>query len=122
MLIAMSYDDFDVIVYRVLRYIYSCMKEGVQPSLEKAQELSKCNDVYWSHVVRSMVDSGYVQGVKFHEYLDQPPVPFARNTLGISQKGAQYLQENSKMHEVAQFLGSAFEKLLEVAIKSTMSL
>lgn len=118
----MSYDDFDVIVYKVLKYVYACMKQGVQPSLEKAQEIAKCNDVYWSHVVRSMVDSGYIQGVRFQQYLDQPPVPFARNTLGISQQGARYLEENSKMHEVSQFLGSAFEKVLEAAIKSTMSL
>ena len=34
----MSYDDFDVIVYKVLQYVYSCLKQGVQPSLGKAQE------------------------------------------------------------------------------------
>lgn len=33
----MSYDDFDVIVYKVLKYIYACMKQGVQPSIEKVQ-------------------------------------------------------------------------------------
>ena len=33
---------FDVIAYKVLKYIYTCMKQGVQSSIEQAQEIAFC--------------------------------------------------------------------------------
>jgi hypothetical protein len=116
----MSYDDYDVIVYKVLKYIYQCLKAGVYPSLDKAQELTRCNDVYWLHVIQSMLNDGYIQGVKIPEYLGNDAKPIAEpKALGLSQKGAQYLTNNSKMAEVKSFLGKAFEGVIEVAIKAT---
>ena len=104
----MSYDDFDVIVYKVLEYIYSCLRKGVYPNLDKAQEIARCNDVYWKSVIRSMCDDGYLIGVTFREYRDMGLTPVASpKELGISQEGARYLKENSKMAEVKGALGAA---------------
>lgn len=119
----MAFDDFDVIVYKVLSYIYACLRKGVYPNLDKAQEIARCNDVYWKSVIRSMCDDGYLIGICFKEYLDKGLTPMASpKELGISQKGARYLKENSKMAEVKKHLGAAFEKMLEAAIAATACL
>lgn len=119
----MSYDDYDVIVYKVLKYIYQCLKAGVYPSLDKAQEITRCNDVYWLQVIQSMVNDGYLQGVKIPDYLGNDAKPIANpRSLGLTQKGAQYLDNNSTMAEVKTFLGKAFDKIIDIAIKATMAI
>ena len=37
----MAFDDYEVVVYKILVYLYECIKAGVPPSPEKAKEL--CN-------------------------------------------------------------------------------
>lgn len=119
----MAFDDFDVIVCKVLSYIYACLRKGVYPNLDKAQEIAQCNDVYWKSVIRSMHDDGYLLGVTFREYLDKGMTPTANpKELGITQKGARYIEENSKMAEAKRFLGTAFEKTLEIAIAASRCL
>ena len=34
----MAADDFDVVVFKVLSYLYQCIKAGVEPNPDKAQE------------------------------------------------------------------------------------
>lgn len=52
----MAADDFDVVVFKVLSYLYQCIKDGVEPSPDKAQEFAKINPVYWRTVVSDLVD------------------------------------------------------------------
>lgn len=118
----MSFDDFDVIVYKVLEYIYACLKEGVQPSLAKAQEIAKCNDIYWTHVIQSMKNDELIQGVIIKSYLDAGNSTLIEDNLGITQKGASYLRDNSNMQKVKSFLGKAFIPILEAAVLATKAL
>ena len=118
----MSADDFDVIVYKALSYVYACIKAGAIPSVDKAQEVAGCNDVYWASAVRSMLADGYIMGASVDcEYTGAMAVT-AGPGFGITQKGAQYLRDNSKMREAARFLGKAFEKVLDVAVKATLAM
>ncbi len=34
----MSFDDFEIVAYKILAYLYACLKEGVSPSVNKAHE------------------------------------------------------------------------------------
>ena len=43
----MAADDFDVVVFKVLSYLYQCIKEGVEPNPDKAQEFAK---MFWRSV------------------------------------------------------------------------
>ncbi len=96
----MSNDDFDVIVYKVLAYILACAKDNVVPSITKAQELAQCNDVYWSMVIRSMLADGCITGASVDSYVDGSVDVSAGTELSITQKGAAYLKDNSRMKEV----------------------
>lgn len=63
----MSKDDYFVLVYKLLRYLYRCLKEGT-------------------------------------------PVQFKETTgLAITPKGIAYLEENSTMKRVQEFLGPTGE-------------
>ena len=39
--IPMSRDDFEVVAYKILVYLYACLKAGAEPSVAKAQEVAK---------------------------------------------------------------------------------
>lgn len=118
----MAYDDFDVIVYKTLAYILRCAKDGVRPNIGKAQEVSKANDVYWAMVVRSMLDDGFIIGARAYTDITGVDRVEADRSFGITQKGARFLKENSKMNEVGRFLGGAFETVLAVAVAASQAL
>lgn len=117
----MSHDDFDVIVYKVLAYIMACAKENVSPSLPKAKEIAGVGDTYWQMVISSMLDEGLIRGVTIDHHYSGVDIS-ATPDFGITLKGAQYLRDNSKMKEAANFLGKAFVDLLKVAIEATRAL
>ena len=41
----MAADDFDAVVFKVLSYLYQCIKDGVEPNPDKEQEFA-----FWSSV------------------------------------------------------------------------
>lgn len=100
----MPKDDYFAIVYKILEYLYSCMRSGETIDIEKISWDSKAIDInksYWEDVIRSMNEEGYIRGVILINALGQvrPAVRFG--DLGITQKGIEYLQDNSKMKKAA---------------------
>lgn len=110
----MAKDDYFVIVYKVLSFLYQCLKSGVQPSYAAAKELAGCNDVYWDTLFNNLIDDGYIKADVVatwnNKYVDK---------ISITTQGVAYLENNSAMHAVKDFLGKAFEAVLEAAIKAT---
>ena len=117
----MSSDDFDVIVYKVLAYSMKCVKQGVEPSTDIAQDIAKCNDVYWYQVIASMLSDELIADVYIPEYIDRKVKTVPAQSFRITQKGAMYLRDNSKMSEVKAFLGKAFEIVLDTTINSMIA-
>lgn len=111
----MSKDDYFVIVFKVLSYLYKCVKEGVKPSAEKARELANCNDVYWEMIFRNLIDDGYIKADVMSVWSGKQLV----QNLCITTKGVEFLENNSTMHSVKDFLGTAFETVVYAAIKAT---
>lgn len=113
----MSKDDFHIIMYKILAYYYSSIKQGVIPSRDKAMELAGCNEVYFDVVFASLVDDGYLAGnvVRYFGTTEY-------KQMRITSSGVTYLETNSKMAEVKSFLGAAFEKVLTVAISATAAI
>lgn len=118
----MANDDFDVIVYKALAYIMACAKADVAPRIEKAKDVAGCGNVYWAMVIRSMLADGLILGASVDSYMDGTTDVSAGVDFGITQRGARYLRENSKMAEVARFLGAAFQSVLQVAVEATKAL
>jgi hypothetical protein len=116
----MSRDDFHVVLYKVLTYLYECLKAGVIPRLEKAQELADVNLGYWNSVVEIMLENDYVTGIQRTRYKSAPPDE--QLWLGnprITEKGITYLAENSLMAKAKDFLGDVWPTILQTAVTVT---
>lgn len=103
----MSKDDYHVLAYKILAYLYECLKQGEHPSVEYLSCDTKAFPVgesYWNYVLVHLLDEGYVEGIF--------TVPIFRSERGvkgmekiqITPKGIEYLQDNSKMKRVREFL------------------
>lgn len=114
----MSADDFDVIAYKLLSYLYECLKEGVPPNGEKAREVAGCNPVYFSAAIDSLKAEGYIIGTIVKEWSGE----IVLFEVNLTQSGARYLSENSNMANVKKWLGNAFVPMLQAAIEATRAL
>lgn len=111
----MAHDDFDVIAYKVLQYVYRCMKEGKQVDLDKTWEMAGCPpEDYWKAVLASLQADGFLR-------VNDPRYDILGNVItpgscAITLSGATYVRDNSEMARVRTFLGKAFDKTLDAAI------
>lgn len=117
----MAPDDFSVISYKILDYSYECLKKGVEPSWAKAQELAKCNDVYFEAVVRSLMDSGLIAESRPFKDMNGDVVGWS-DGLRVTLQGTEFLNENSAMGKARRFLGAAWKAVLAGAVGATMAL
>ena len=105
----MAKNDYFVIVYRILTYLYACFMSGEQPDLDMfGPDALGINNGYWANVMESIADEGYVKGVALAARFGAAPGIRLTN-LKITQKGIEYLQENFKMQKAADFLKTVKE-------------
>lgn len=111
----MAHDDFDVIAYKVLAYVYGCMKEGKSVDIDKAWELAGCPpEDYWKAILSSLQSGGYIR-------INDPRYDILGNVItpgscAITLDGAIYVRDNSAMKKAKKFAGEAFGKSLAAAI------
>ena len=111
----MAHDDFDVIAYKFMAYVYGCMKAGKEVDIDKSWELCGCPpEDYWKAILSSLQDSGYVK-VNDARY-DILGEVITSGKCAITLDGAVYVRDSSKMRKAAKFAGRAFEKALSAAI------
>lgn len=68
----MAKDDYYVIVYQILSYLYQCLKKGatVDVSMLSSESLFGINKKYRVYIIRHMVEDDIVEGVvekKIHQ-------------------------------------------------------
>ena len=61
----MASDDFEVVAFKILSYLYRCMKVGKKVDIAALRQLVGCNEAYFGAVVRSLQSKGYVEGFAF---------------------------------------------------------
>ena len=104
----MAKDDYHVIVYQILAYLYQRLKKG--ESVEEAMllhdsPLFKINKRYWAYIIYHMSLSGLIEGVAFIN-LDGLETPYAARVQDarITPAGIEYLCDNSFMEKAKAFL------------------
>lgn len=107
----MAKDDMHVVIYKVLTYLYQCLKEGVTSNVQQAQKLCDVNPIYWNAVVDDCIDKGYIK------VLTKSPYVSAYNELRITSDGVEYLDNSKPMNKVKQVIGEAFEVVLKSAVE-----
>lgn len=104
-------DDFSVVAYKILKYCNECLKNDTLPVVETAREISKVNDTYFRAVIDDLADKSLIKQSIL--YADNKPY---YESIRLTMEGAEYLNENSKMRHIAEYLGNSFASLLKKTI------
>ena len=110
----MAQDDYFVIVYKILEYLYQCMKSGKRPMAEDIApngQMFCIPETYWSQIMEELIDQGYVKGIVKVPGLHVTGVKI-NPEAAITMKGVEFLQSNSKVEEAKHAAGNAFQQLL----------
>lgn len=119
----MAKDDMMLIVYKVLRYLYGCNKEGKITTFEdmfNASSLSGMPQSYVAQILKEMVDNGFISGCNFTETKSGTVIMLSDNAT-VTMRGVEYLDDNSKMRKAAEVTGKAFEIMLSGIISAAVS-
>lgn len=105
----MAQDDMFVVMYKILAYLYDCMKRGVEP---KASMLAHDGDMlnieqsYWARIMKELYDHGYIDGVTIVGTWG-PDIVVRLTGPVVTMEGVEFLQENSRMQKALRFLKDA---------------
>ncbi len=106
----MAKDDYDVIVFKILTYLYSCIKRKITFNIKVFEAvLSKNNipDEYLADILQMMTEEKLIKGLSFIHAWGQDRICISNyNEMKITADGIKYLKDNSKMNEVKQYLVS----------------
>ncbi len=104
----MAKDDYFVIAYKILSYLYVCMKIGEVPDLSylhyDTEDFPVCR-AYWNDIFSNLIEEGYIRGVAAVPVLGQTTHSIKlTEKLKITPAGIAYIQENSMMQRARNFL------------------
>lgn len=108
----MAKDDYFVLAYKLLRYLYRCLKEGERADWDLLSPNTRefpIGQEYFAYLLSHLLADGYIEGIAKVRKLSSP-LRFKETTgIAITPKGIEYLEENSTMKRVGEFLGPAGE-------------
>ncbi|MGN0472219.1 MAG: YjcQ family protein [Lachnospiraceae bacterium] len=111
----MSKDDYHVIAYKILSYLYGCIKGKKTFSIDYFQCGTKTFPVeeeYWNYIIETLCEEGYITGVVLVAIIGQAAKGVKiTSDIRITPKGIEYLQDNSMMKKAADFVKSAMQFL-----------
>lgn len=116
----MAKDDYDVIVYRVLVYLYACLKHKIMFEDETFNAAVKKNidsDEYFVNVICMMQEEGLIRGLAFVKAWGGDVILASdMSEAKITPIGIQHLQENSKMKAVGEMLKATVDLISKLAV------
>lgn len=115
----MAKDDYEVVMYKILKYLYECMKNDREAELEHFAWNSKMFDIpqnYWCEIIATMVKKGYITGFGIIEHTKDRPQVQTERPFKITFEGVQFLNGNSGMHRAKEYCGETFKVLLSALI------
>lgn len=106
----MAANDYHIIVYQILEYLYTCLKDGEFPNIENMDVFRKrinINDRYWRYILIHLLEDGYIEGANIVPLLGtkEKDIKLTLN-FAITPKGIGYLQDNSFMEKARAFVAN----------------
>lgn len=102
----MAQDDMHVVIYKILAYLYSCLKSGTTPVRKHYShdgDVLNIPEQYWARIIKELVDHHYVTG--FVVIAAWGGDLIVRETQpAITLEGVEFLQQNSTMKKALEFL------------------
>ena len=103
----MAKDDYHVIVYKVLAYLYVQLKKGEsidEKCLVHDGVLFKINYKYWTYIMENMLEQGYIRGISIMQPWGNDVIVENLADCEITPEGIEYLCDNSFMAKAKQFM------------------
>lgn len=103
----MARDDYHVIVYQVLSYLYAQLKAGaaVDPELLKADsKYLGINEVYWTYIMQNLMAQDFISGLSIKRAWGNKVFIDGLEDCQITPKGIEYLCDNSFLNKAKEFL------------------
>lgn len=107
----MAKDDYHVIVYQILCYLYNKLKKGELPKAEMLKpdgDLFRVPELYWQYIVINLLKEGYVSGIDISEKEnvmgDRAIDIRGLDHMQITPKGIEYLTDNSFMNKAKRLV------------------
>lgn len=100
----MAQDDMFVVMYKILAYLYECMKTGEKPASSKyGAEAMGIPQSYWDSIMRELIDHHYIAGYVVNE-TPVGEVVSERHAPTVTMEGVAFARENSMMARARRFL------------------
>lgn len=102
----MAHDDMHVIMYKILAYLYDCMKKGQEPQRSMLAHDGFMLSIpygYWAKVISELDRHGYVSGFNVTKDI-VGGLNVDMRSPEITMEGIEFLQENSSMKKALGFL------------------
>lgn len=91
----MAQNDYFVIVYRVLKYLYDCLKKGEKPEAEYlVASTYSIPENYWIYILLSLINEEYIKGIRVNSTKGGVIFGDLQEAI-ITPKGIEYFFENS---------------------------
>ena len=116
----MAKDDYFVISFKILAYLYAVLKGKEifsKQKYDKAIGKKELNEEYLNRIYKMMSDDGLIEEVVFTKAWGNVYIPlFEENELQITSKGIQFLEENDSMKKAGNFLQDKADVICNVLI------
>lgn len=108
----MAKDDYDVVVFKVLTYLYACLKRKINFDIDtfnKTISFKNIDEDYFAEILMMMSEEGLIKGYVYKTVWGGNVITLSDiSDLKITSKGVRYLNDNSKMNEIKEvFLSTA---------------
>ena len=118
----MAKDDYMVIVYKILAYLYGCLKAGKTPDTADycwRSELFNIPQTYWENIMQELIDNNYIKGASVIHAVGRgaPGIKTGPDTT-ITIQGAEFLEEKSAIKKARTYLGEGFQTVLSGLISA----
>lgn len=103
----MARDDYHVIVYQILSYLYLKLKEGKPVDAELLKPESnyiKINERYWLYIMENLYRYGFITGITITKPFGGERIINNLENCEITPAGIEYLCDNSFLEKAKQFL------------------
>lgn len=110
----MAKDDMHVVIFKILAYVYDCMKRGIE--VDKgviSHEALGIPEPYWVQIMGELVSRGYVTGVSVRPTTTVTVVNIAKPAVTLD--GVEFLMENGMMAKAARVVADAGDFFSKVA-------
>lgn len=108
----MAKDDYHVIVYKILAYLYNKLKRGEPIEAEYLMYdgvLFQINRKYWVYIIYNMQEQGLIRGLNNIKAGDGHYLKEQFGSCEITPVGIEYLCNNSLAEKAKRFLKDAKE-------------